>query len=208
MPEYGPTPSTEGLEEKMNSRKLSGIVALAVIVSIFGVARLASAAVVDMFLKIEGTKQGVFKGDGAAATGRLPGSQFTYQESATTGSGGGKVTAGDKLSAQPTGRRMHGTITIVREVDKASPMFAKAMSTGEVLSSVDIEFVHNGASANPEVYKTLHMSNAMVAAIHPVGGGGTDRPVESITFVADTQDIVAKNKNGGKSAMDDWMAQK
>jgi type VI secretion system Hcp family effector len=204
MPEYGPSPFSETSEEKMNSRKLSGVVALAVIVSIFGAAHLASAAVVDMFLKIEGTKQGTFKGDGAAATGRLPGSQFTYQESATTGAGAGKVAA----SAQPTGRRMHGTITIVREIDKASPMFAKAMNSGEVLSSVDIEFVHNGASANPEVYKTLHLSNAIITAIHPVGGGGTDRPVESITFVADTQDIVAKNKNGGKSAIDDWMAQK
>jgi type VI secretion system Hcp family effector len=192
----------------MNSRKLSGIVALAVIVSIFGAVRLASAAAVDMFLKIEGTKQGTFKGDGAAATGRLPGSQFTYQESATTGAGGGKVVAGDKATGALTGRRMHGTITIVREIDKASPMFAKAMSTGEVLSSVDIEFVHNGASANPDVYKTLHMSNAMITAIRPVGGGGTDRPVESITFVADTQDIVAKNKSGGKTAIDDWMTQK
>ena len=180
---------------------------MAVVVCVVGATRLASAAAVDMFLKIEGTKQGQFKGEGAAATGRLPASQFSYQESAISGAGAGKVAAPDKATGQTTGRRMHGTITIVREVDKASPMFAKAMSTGELLSSVDIEFVHNGASANPEVYKTLHMSNVMVTAIHPVGGG-TDRPVESITFTADTQNIVAKDKNGNKSAIDNWMAQK
>ena len=191
----------------MNSRKLSGIIALAVVVCVFGAARIASAAAVDIFLKIQGTKQGQFKGDGAAATGRLPGSQFTYQASEVSGAEAGKAAAGDKLSGATTGRRMHSTVTIVREIDKASPMFAKAMSTGEVLSSVDIEFVHNGASANPEVYKTLHMTNVMVTAIR-AGGGGTDKPVESITFTADTQNVVAMNKSGGKTGIDDWMAQK
>jgi type VI secretion system secreted protein Hcp len=192
----------------MKSRKLSGLIVLAVVACVFGAAKFASAASVDFFLKIEGTKQGQIKGDGAAASGRLPGSQFKYEESATTGAGAGKVTAADRATGQTAGKRMHSTITIVREVDKASPLLFKAMNTGEVLSSVDIEFVHNGASANPEVYKTLHMSNVMVTSIKAVGGGGTDRPVESITFVADTQDIVAKNKSGGKSAIDDWMAQK
>ncbi len=68
----------------MKSRKLSGLIVLAVVACVFGAAKFASAASVDFFLKIEGTKQGQIKGDGAAASGRLPGSQFKYEESATT----------------------------------------------------------------------------------------------------------------------------
>jgi type VI secretion system secreted protein Hcp len=208
----------------MNSRKLSGIVALAVVVCIFGAIRLASAATIDFYLKIEGSKQGQIKGEAAAATGRMPGSQFSYQASESSGAGAGKATERDAqtgkatgnavatprdtASGQLVGRRMHGTITIVREIDKASPLLMKAMSSGEVLTSVDLEFVHNGGSESPEVYKTLHMSNVMITSIHPAASSGGDRPSESITFSADTQDIVAKNKAGNKTAMDDWMGAK
>jgi len=208
----------------MNSRKLSGIIVLAAVVAVFGAVTFASAATVDFFLKIEGSKQGQIKGEGAGAAGRLPGSQFTYQASETSGTGAGKATAReaqtgkatgsaapaprDSASAQLVGRRMHGTITIVREIDKASPLLMNAMNSGEVLTSVDLEFVHNGGSANPEVYKTMHMSNAMITSIHAAASSGGDRPMESITFSADTENIAVKSKDGSKSAMDAWSSQK
>jgi type VI secretion system Hcp family effector len=191
----------------MNSRKIYGIIALAMAVGIFGAARIASAAAVDYFLKIEGTKQGKFKGEGAMAE-RLPCSGFKYEASESSGAGAGKATSKDVASGQPTGRRMHGTITIVREIDKASPLFARAMSTGETLGTVDLEFVHNGLSANPEVYKTLHLSNAMITSIRPAPSSGGDRPMESITISAEIENIVAKDKNGNKAGIDSWSATK
>lgn len=184
----------------MNLRKLSGIIALLVVVCIFGAVQIASAASVDFFLRIEGSKQGQFKGESTMAD-RLPCSQFKYQTSET--SAVSSATARDVATGHPSGKRMHGVITIVREIDKASPMFVKAMSTGEILTSVDLEFVHNGASAKPQVYKTLHMSNVMVTSIKSMSSGG-DRPMESITLTADTENIVAKDMNGNKTSMDDW----
>jgi type VI secretion system Hcp family effector len=198
----------------MNLRKLSGITALLVVVSIFGAARLASAASVDFFLRIEGSKQGQFRGAGTTGE-RLPCSQFKFQTSeatstssatareAQTGKATGNAAPRDVATGQVSGKRMHGLITIVREVDKASPMFAKAVSTGEILNSVDLEFVHNGDSPKPQIYKTLHMTNVMVTSIKPMSSGG-DRPMESITFTADIANIVAKDINGNKTSMDDW----
>jgi type VI secretion system secreted protein Hcp len=220
----------------MNSRKLSGIIALVVVLCALATARLAFAAHADYFLIIKGEKQGQFKGEGSGGlTGRIQGSEFTYIGSASSGAGSGKVadesvkTASEASSGKATGReaqsgkatgsavaaprdvatgqmsgkRQHSDITIVKYVGDASPMFAKAMSTGEILTSVDVSFFH-GSGANPEVYKTVHMTNAMITAIKPMPSSGGDRPMESITFSVEPQNVVAKDKAGNKSAMDDW----
>jgi len=223
----------------MNSRKLSGIVALVTVVGMFAAARLAFASSADYYLVIKGEKQGQFKGEGVDATsGRIPASQFSYIGSQSSGSGAGKATAQtvttareassgmatgreaqtgkatgnvaaprDVATGQMSGKRQHSDITIVKYVGDSSPMFAKAMTTGEILTSVDISFFH-GTGTNPEVYKTVHMTNVMITAIKPMPGSGGDRPTESITFSVEPQNIVAKDKNGKTSAMDDWMQAK
>jgi type VI secretion system secreted protein Hcp len=145
-------------------------------------------AAVNAYLELEGVKQGKFKS--AGATDNIAITDFSYQ--AATG--------------MASGKRQHGTITIVREVDKASPQFASAAASGEVLSNIEIDFVHPGVNGASEVYKTLNITAATISSIKHSSGG--DRPVESITFSFETENMVAKNKNGGKSAMDDWLAQK
>jgi type VI secretion system Hcp family effector len=113
----------------------------------------------------------------------------------------------DTATGQMSGKRQHSDITIVKYVGDSSPMFAKAMSTGEILTSVDISFFH-GSAANPEIYKTVHMTNVLVSSIKPAPSSGGDRPMESITFSVEPQNIVAKDKAGNKTAMDDWMQAK
>jgi len=223
----------------MNSRKLSGIIALVAVVGMFATARLAFASAADYYLEIKGEKQGVFKGEGnGGLTGRIPASQFSYIGSQSSGAGAGKATAQtvttareassgmatgreaqtgkatgnaaaprDVATGQMSGKRQHSDITIVKYVGESSPMFAKAMSTGEILTSVDISFFH-GTADKPEVYKTVHMTNVMISSIKPMSGSGGEKPMESITFAGEPQNIVAKDKAGNKTAMDDWMQAK
>jgi type VI secretion system secreted protein Hcp len=205
----------------MKSRKLTGIIALVVVIGIFAAARIAFASTADYYLEIKGARQGRFKGEGnGGLTGRIPATQFSYQaagpvKEASTGKATGReaqsgkatgtaVTAPrDVATGQMSGKRQHSDISIVKYVGDSSPMFAKAMSTGEILTSVDISFFH-GSGANPEVYKTVHMTNVMITAIKPMPGSGGDNPMESITFSVDPENIVARDKAGNKTAMDDW----
>jgi type VI secretion system secreted protein Hcp len=223
----------------MNSRKLSGMIALVAVVGTFATARLAFASAADYYLEIKGEKQGVFKGEGSGGlTGRIPASQFSYIGSQSSGAGAGKATdssvktASEAASGKATGReaqsgqatgnvaaprdiatgqmsgkRQHSDITITKYVGESSPMFARAMSSGEILTSVDISFFH-GTAERPQVYKTVHMTNVMISSIKPMPSSGGDRLMESITFSVEPQNIVAKDKAGNKTAMDDWMAAK
>jgi type VI secretion system Hcp family effector len=220
----------------MKSRKLSGILALVAVLCVFAGARLAFAASADYYLEIKGEKQGVFKGEGSGGlTGRIFGSQISYQAMSATDAAPGKASATtvqparepgsalptgreaqtgkatgnaaaaprDVATGQMSGKRQHSDISIVKAVGDSSPMFARALSTGEVLTSVDFTFFH-GTAEKPEIYKTIHMTNVMVSSIKPLPSSGGGKSMESITFTAEPQNIVAKDKNGNKSAMDDW----
>ena len=204
----------------MNSRKLSGIIALVVVLCGLAAARVTFGSVADYYLEIKGEKQGQFKGEGSGGlTGRIFGSQFSYHavsvkepasgqatgREAQTGKATGNAVAAprDVATGQMSGKRQHSDISIVKYTGDSSRMFATAMSTGEVLTSVDISFFH-GTDAKPDVYRTVHMTNVMITAIKPMPSSSGDNPMESITFTAETQNIVAKDKNGNKTAMDDW----
>jgi type VI secretion system secreted protein Hcp len=179
------------MEEQMNSRLRSQFRVFAVMLCVLITAASAQAAV-DAYLKLEGVKQGKFKGM-SATDDRIGVTNFTYQ-----------APVADKATGAMAGRRMHGTITIVKEVDAASPQFASAAATGEVLKNLELDFVHSGPNGAQEVYKSLVITGATVATIHRIMGG--EKPMESITFSFDSESIVAKDKMGGKSAMDDWLA--
>jgi type VI secretion system secreted protein Hcp len=177
----------------MNVKRISWVLAAALAVLIAGTVQVAYAAV-DAFLVIKGEKQGMIgSATSGAGAGKISISDFSYSAAAPQ----------DKATGATAGRRMHGTITIIKEVDKASPMLMKAMSTNEVLTSVDISFTHPGPKG-PEVFKTMHLTNAMITSVKPAAGGKS----EEITFTAETQNIETTTVKGGKTGIDDWMSQK
>lgn len=178
--------------EKMRSQLRTKINIFAAMICVLAMAGSAQAAV-NAYLKIEGAKQGKFKG-ASASDERISISDFSYQ-----------APVADKTSGAMAGRRMHGTITIVKEVDSATPQFSSAAATGEVIKNLEIDFVHPGANGAQEIYKSLVITGATVSTIHRIMGG--EKPLESITFSFDSANVVAKNKMGTKTAMDDWLAQ-
>jgi type VI secretion system Hcp family effector len=189
----------------MNSRKLTGIIVIAVLLCVFAAARIANAAQVDFFLKVTGTQQGQFKGEvSTGSTAQIPAAQFKYQAIAAQDAA---AKTSDQATAAPVGRRAHSSITIVKEIGAASPMFAKALSSNEVLRSVDIEFVHPGPAGAPEIYKTMHLTNAIISSIRQLPGNGKSK-LEEITFIVQPVAIEVMAKNGNKTAIDDWLASK
>jgi type VI secretion system secreted protein Hcp len=142
---------------------------------------------VDAYLTIEGTSQGKFKGEVSRAGAPADSIHLlsVAREPAATG--------------LATGRRSHGVITIVREVDAASPKFAQALATNEVLKQVVITFHTSGAGSGKDAQQ-IELTNATITGIRKSGNTETitlDYPTIAVTWV-----------NGGKAATDDWSVPK
>ncbi len=137
-------------------------------------------AAVNAYMTVKGAKQGPIKGEGMSESIRLI-----------------SVTRDTPMAAGvASGRRMHSTITIVREVDAASPKFATALSTNESLSEVVITF--EGATGGAKTAQKIVLTNATILSIRKAGRN------EQITL--DYQAIEVTRTDGGKSATDDWEA--
>ena len=140
---------------------------------------LPAHAAFDAYMTIKGSKQGQIRSDTASDQIRI------VSVSRDT----------PMAAALPTGRRVHSTITIVREIDRASPKLFQALSTNEVLSEVVINF--NGATGGDKTAQKIVLTNAAILSVRKAGGNN-----EMITL--DYQAIEVTYTHGGKTATDDW----
>src|SRR5580698_2843955 len=74
----------------------------------------------------------------------------------------------DAATGMAAGKRMHGTITIVKEIDKASPRFATALSTNETMKTVTINF--QGGSGDAKAAQKIVLTNAVILSVRKAGG--------------------------------------
>ncbi|KVP81056.1 type VI secretion protein [Burkholderia ubonensis] len=68
-------------------------------------------------------------------------------------------------TGQPTGPRTHHTMTITKEFDKSSPKLAQALTSGERMKSVVLEFYRTSIGGKQEHYYTVSLENAIVMSI-------------------------------------------
>jgi len=135
-------------------------------------------AAVDAFMTVTGVKQGPIKGDGMSENIRLV------------------SVVRDTATGMSTGRRMHSTITITKEIDAASPKFQTALVNNETLKTVTITF--QGGSGGEKTAQRIVLTNATILSVRKAGRN------EVITL--DYQAIEVTWTNGGKTMADDWNA--
>ena len=116
------------------------------------------------------------------ATGRKSGSIIAADSSASavrespTKASTGKTALRESptlASGMATGKRMHKPLTITKELDKASPMLARACATGEHLKEVDVAL----ASKPGGFYK---LTDVVISSDMKSGGGSA--PMETVSF--------------------------
>jgi len=74
----------------------------------------------------------------------------------------------DPQSGQPSGKRIHGPLTIVKEVDKSSPKLYQALCTGENLNPVVLKWYRIDPSVGQEEhYFTTELHDAIVVEMKP-----------------------------------------
>src|ERR1035438_4913866 len=87
---------------------------------------IPAMAAYNVYLTIQGSKQGKIKGEAE----KIPLTGVTHDVAMTS----------DRATGMTSGKRQHGSITVTKTVDSASPKLLQAMKTNEVLSNVTIEF--------------------------------------------------------------------
>jgi type VI secretion system secreted protein Hcp len=78
------------------------------------------------------------------------------------------VTPRDTATGQASGRRQHQPIRIVKEVDRATPLIAKALYEGAVLI-VTVEFYRTRADGTEERYYTYELKEVIISNISVLG---------------------------------------
>lgn len=74
-----------------------------------------------------------------------------------------------------TGERQHGHVTILKDVDKSSPLLIKALCEGQLIESIKIEWYRQPkeGSTDAEHAYTHEFKKCMVTSIRPQMEGGT-----------------------------------
>ena len=113
---------------------------------------VAGAASADSFtLKVDGSKQGGFKGSAPDGSSIL-----------ASGMELSAVVPRDAASGQASGRRRWEPLKIVKSVDKASPTFFTALITNELLKTVSLRAFHGGPTGAS--YYTVTLTNATIVS--------------------------------------------
>ena len=116
----------------------------------------------------------------------------------------------DPQTGQPTGQRVHKPFSVVKTLDKSSPLLFSALTTGERLSKVEIKFYRTASQGNQEHYFTITMEDAIIVDIRnwmphcqdPRESHLTQMEVVDFTY----RKITKTHEVASTSESDDWRA--
>jgi type VI secretion system secreted protein Hcp len=111
----------------------------------------------------------------------------------------------DAASGLPTGKRQHKPITITKEVDKSSAPLYNAFISSEKLTTIMFKFYRTGPSDAEELYFTIELEDAVIAAVNWDRGPEQmqHKEREQISFCY--QKIIwTWTNDGGVTAQDNW----
>jgi type VI secretion system secreted protein Hcp len=73
----------------------------------------------------------------------------------------------DPQSGLPSGKRIHGPLSIVKEFDKSSPKIYQALCSGEHMKNVKIKWYRIDKTGSEEHYFTHTLEDAIVVSVKP-----------------------------------------
>jgi type VI secretion system secreted protein Hcp len=156
--------------------------------------------------------QGVVVGDSVAKIGTLDMSKgmmchaFTYEVKSQFDVGSGNL----------TGRRVHTPVTIVREVDQASPLLWGALCSNESFVTAKISWIRPDNAGKLAAYHSFQMEGGAIVRYHTFHGilpNSNESSVDQVhtneleEFDLVFNKIIFSNDLKSKTAMDTWNAQ-
>jgi len=116
----------------------------------------------------------------------------------------------DPQSGQPTGQRVHKPVVITKVYDKASPLLQAALTSGERMSEIVIQWYRTSAQGTQEHYYTTktgrrdHRRHQQQNAQLPGSRQLALHPLEEVQFTY--RKITWTHEVSGTSGSDDWRA--
>ena len=109
------------------------------------------------------------------------------------------ITPREQTTGDLTGRRQHGPVTVLKPVDKSTPLLYKALCNNEPVNTAEFRFFRpsaGGSGAEEHIYTVL-LENGYISSIKSIG-----RNMEEVSFVF--QDITWTYEIGGATHKDSW----
>jgi type VI secretion system secreted protein Hcp len=104
------------------------------------------------------------------------------------------IGAGSSGGAARAGRANMGDLTIMKVLDKTSPLLFDDCCTGNYLKKVDIIY-DKPMGDSQEAYFKIHMEDALITSIQQ--SGSSENPVESISFAFSKVKVSYNPEEGG-----------
>ena len=150
-----------------------------------------------VFCKITGQRQGVIRADNT-----VKGQEDTIPVLSLSS---GVISPRDPASGLPTGKRQHQPITIVKNLDRASPLLFMAAVTNENLTEVLCKFYRPDSSGKDTPYFTVRLENASIAEDSIAGSGQVVQGMrETVRFTFQKITLTSTSASGTVEASDDW----
>ncbi len=154
----------------------------------------------NAYLRLKGAKQGLIKGSVTIA-GREESILVLALDHEV-------ISPRDAASGLPTGNRQHKPLTIIKEVDRASPLLLAALCQNENITEWRLDLWRPSLAGKEVQFYTIELANAAIGAIrtemlnnaYPENSGVKER--ERITFYYER--ITWTHQDGGITAMDTW----
>jgi type VI secretion system Hcp family effector len=180
----------------MSGKSIGRLAGRGVWVCLLALSTVASAD--QIYVTVNGTQQGVMKGESTHVAGKMEALKFGFL-----------VTQPGGATGASTGRPQHGVVRITKIVGSSSPQLLQALMMNELMKSVTIDFVATTREGAQKLAYNITLSNAKVINIEqstePDGAGGI-RAIEEISFFFTRMDV--NNLAGDASAIDDLASQK
>jgi type VI secretion system secreted protein Hcp len=157
--------------------------------------------VTAIFVAVKGKTQGFFKGEGGRAADKKQFAALALDYEVKT--------PRDSATGQPSGKRQHLPLSVVKEWGAATPQLFQALVTNEVLETVDIDCYGHSAEGKEAIAHRVKLSNAHVVSIQQAfGTKAAGHPglqeLETVAFAFEK--IEHRSPDGAVLASDDWQA--
>lgn len=114
----------------------------------------------------------------------------------------------DPQTGLPSGKRIHGPLTIEKEIDKSSPALSQALCTGEQLSDVTIKKYRIDDTGTEEHYYSITLEDAIIVEMNqysPLAFIAENEPYRHMERVSFTYSKIKwKHEVDGIESEDSW----
>jgi type VI secretion system secreted protein Hcp len=115
----------------------------------------------------------------------------------------------DLQSGLPTSKRVHKELVVTKVFDKSSPKLYQALTSGERMQSITLQFYRIDPTGVEEHYFTIKLTNAIIVSIRPWIPNALDVSKEGFTHMEDVsftyRDIIWTWEPDGVESQDSWL---